>query len=234
LDSNHIDDIINDVRRLIGEDSVGDEENLPQSNHPVVERSTSNHRMKENRPIEYGREEPMKKHKTKKKRRGFGSVIILVSLCLIAFGLYQFLAKQPMAEDIGLGARREGVSSILIAGTDVGGTRTDTIMLLTVDKPEKTMSLVSIPRDTLVSGNYSLPKINGCYGWSGGGVAGMEELMLRVSESIGFMPDGYALVELDGFVSLVDIMGGIQFDVPVDMQYHDPAQDLTIDLQWVL
>ena len=58
----------------------------------------------------------------------------------------------------------------------------------------------------------------------------MEMLLQRVTESIGFPPDGYVLVNLSAFVELVDIMGGVRFDVPVSMQYSDPSQDLYIDL----
>ena len=92
------------------------------------------------------------------------------------------------------------------------------------------MRLVSIPRDTLVYCSYSVPKINSAYGWAGGGEEGMDELLSRVSEIIGFRPDGYMLIGLETFEQLVDCMGGVTFDVPVDMQYSDPAQGLEIDL----
>lgn len=52
----------------------------------------------------------------------------------------------------------------------------------------------------------------------------MQELLLRVSEIIGFEPDGYAVVDLSVFEQLVDLMGGITFDVPVDMHYSDPRR----------
>lgn len=59
----------------------------------------------------------------------------------------------------------------------------------------------------------------------------MQELLLRVSEIIGFTPDGYVVVDLSIFRQLVDLMGGVTFDVPVDMHYSDPTQNLSIDLQ---
>ena len=55
-------------------------------------------------------------------------------------------------------------------------------------------------------------------------------LLTRVSQCIGFRPDGYILVDLEVFVELVDAMGGVTFDVPVDMYYNDPSQALYIDL----
>jgi anionic cell wall polymer biosynthesis LytR-Cps2A-Psr (LCP) family protein len=58
----------------------------------------------------------------------------------------------------------------------------------------------------------------------------MEELMRQVYAVIGFMPDGYMLVNLDAFVDIVNLMGGVDFDVPMDMSYCDPAQNLYISL----
>lgn len=52
-----------------------------------------------------------------------------------------------------------------------------------------------------------------------------------VADIIGYRPDGYMLISLDGFVDIVDIMGGVEFDVPQDMFYEDPSQDLYIDLK---
>lgn len=115
-------------------------------------------------------------------------------------------------------------------GTDEGGYRTDTMMLFSVNRATGSMSLVSIPRDTLIYCEYSVPKINSAYGWASGGEAGMEQLLMRVGEIIGFQPDGYVLVDLSVFEQLVDTMGGVTFNVPVDMHYSDPSQNLTIDL----
>ena len=105
------------------------------------------------------------------------------------------------------------------------------MMLLSIDRANGTLSLVSIPRDTLVFCEYAIPKINSAYGWGGGGEDGMRELMLRVSEIIGFEPDGYVLIGLEGFETLIDAMGGVEFNVPIDMRYSDPTQGLEIDLR---
>ena len=168
----------------------------------------------------------------KKKRHGFRNfVLVLLALALLVLALAVFvLPSQPVA-DMGLGARRSGVSTILLAGTDRDGLRTDTLMLLTVDRPAGSLSLVSIPRDTLVNGGYAVPKINTVYAANNGGEEGIEMLMTRVAECIGFRPDGYMLIRLEAFVELVDRLGGVKFHVPVDMFYNDPAQDLYIDLK---
>lgn len=167
----------------------------------------------------------------KRKRHPFRNfVIVLLLLALLALtAAVLLLPNQPTASE-SLGSRRDGVSTILLAGTDLGGMRTDTLMLLTLDRPGRSLSLVSIPRDTLVNGSYTIPKINSVYGANNGGEEGIEMLLTRVSQCIGFRPDGYVLIELDAFVSLVDTLGGVEFNVPLDMYYNDPGQDLLIDL----
>ena len=178
------------------------------------------------------REQQAAKTQPKKRRgRGFLKAVLAIVLVLAVLlgGVHFFVAKQPEAET-GLGARKAGCSTILIAGTDEGGYRTDTMMLLSVNRAKGTMSLVSIPRDTLIYCEYSVPKINSAYGWASGGEAGMQQLYKRVEEIIGFEPDGYVLVDLSVFEQLVDTMGGVTFDVPVDMHYSDPSQGLSIDL----
>ena len=166
-----------------------------------------------------------------KKRHPLRALLLIVLALLIAGTAALFvLARQPVAENVS-GSRKSGCSTILIAGTDRDGYRTDTMMLLSIDRSRGTIGLVSIPRDTLVYCEYSVPKINSAYGWAGGSEDGMAELMQRVQEIIGFAPDGYVLIDLEGFEALVDHMGGVEFNVPMDMQYSDPSQGLEIDLR---
>ena len=48
---------------------------------------------------------------------------------------------------------------------------------------------------------------------------------------MGFPLDFYITLDLDAFVEMVDAVGGVDFDVPVEMYYDDPAQDLHIHFQ---
>ncbi len=175
-------------------------------------------------------EAPPRKRR-RKKRHGFRNFVIILLCVVLAVALFwNFYGKQPVSESSAM-ARKSGFSTILIIGTDDGGWRTDTMMLVSIDSKNKTVSLLSIPRDTYVYGGYRVPKINAAYGNAGRGDAGMEELMTRISEITGYRPDGYVMVSLSAFVNIVDIMGGVEFDVPQDMNYSDPAQDLYIDLK---
>ena len=128
-------------------------------------------------------------------------------------------------------SHKEGFYNILIVGTDDDGTRTDTIMIARMDVKDHTVAIMSIPRDTLIESSMTVPKINGAYGYAGKGEKGIKNLKSHLSTLLGFEVDGYANVNLNAFVELVDLVDGVEFDVPMRMYYSDPTQDLYIDLQ---
>lgn len=119
---------------------------------------------------------------------GLRIALVLVLLLTIGAAVFHFLIARAPQSEAALSARKKGCATILVAGTDEGGYRTDSMLLLNIERTEKAIHLVSIPRDTLIYCEYSVPKINSAYGWAGGGEAGMQELLLRVSEIIGFEP----------------------------------------------
>ena len=123
-----------------------------------------------------------------------------------------------------------GTYNILIVGTDGDGTRTDTIMVANLNLAEKSVALMSIPRDTFVYGN-AIPKINGVYGAYGKGEKGINALKKTIHDTLGFMVDGYVIVDLEAFVKIVDLVGGVRFNVPMNMKYDDPTQNLHINLK---
>ena len=172
--------------------------------------------------------QPVKKKRRKKRHHWFlWLLLIIIALAVLTVAL----GKQPIRETAGAGTRTDGISTFVLAGTDAEGERTDTIMLVSINGKDHTTSIMSIPRDTYVDAPYSVPKINSAYGYAGGKKQGMEELLKQISNIIGFMPDGYIQVDLNDFVTVVNFMGGVDFDVPMDMDYEDPTQDLYIHLK---
>ena len=108
-------------------------------------------------------------------------------------------------------------------GTDDGNGNADTIMVATYDVQEQTVGVVSVPRDTIVKqAGQGYPKINGVY------AKGVDAMCTEVGKLLGIPIDYYLTVNLKGFVKLVDAVGGVDFNVPVDMDYDDPAQNLSI------
>ena len=124
--------------------------------------------------------------------------------------------------------RRDLCYTFLLMGTDDGNGNADTLMVATYDVAQQRVGVVSIPRDTIVDRTWSrYPKINGAYG--GGG--GVERVRQEVSHLLGIPIDFYVKVDIRAFVALVDEVGGVDFEVPVDMNYDDPWQNLSIHYQ---
>ena len=124
------------------------------------------------------------------------------------------------------GARKENCYTFLLFGTDKGGSNTDTIMVASYDVGNQKLNLMSIPRDTMVNVPWDVKKINSVYGRRG--LDGFRE---QIAKLIGFTPDYYVNIDLQAFVDVVDLIGGVEFDVPIAMHYHDPYQNLNIDLE---
>ena len=172
--------------------------------------------------------QPRTEREKPKKRHGFLKflLILLLILALLAAAFWFLYPKRPD----GAAVKTGDVSTILIAGTDRDGTRTDTMMLLYINNDTGAVNLLSIPRDTIAYEDGSDMKLNAVYGYGGCGEKGMKLLMEEMKDIIGYVPDGYILVDFDGLAELIDTMGGIDFDVPCDMYYDDPTQDLHIDI----
>lgn len=128
--------------------------------------------------------------------------------------------------------RKDGCYTFLIAGKDKAAGLTDTVLVGMMDTKAHTLKFYSIPRDTAVNISWSPKKINQYYPAAvNNGRDGVEALIGGVQSLLGYRVDSYAIFDVDVFVELVDIMGGVYFDVPIDMDYDDPGQDLYIHVQ---
>lgn len=104
--------------------------------------------------------------------------------------------------------------------------RSDTIMLLSLDFDKKSISALSIPRDTRVTApDGKTGKINATY--RRGGAKLVAE---TVGELLGVKPDYYITVTPDALKLLVDQLGGVTVETIDAMQYNDAAAGLHIDL----
>lgn len=122
----------------------------------------------------------------------------------------------------------KGKMNLLLLGVDDGGNRSDTIMVISVDNVNNSVKLLSIPRDTKITlNNGSTVKMNALIGFPQ-----REELVIETIKTITKMPiHYYCEVDFDGFIEIIDILGGVDYNVPFDMDYDDPAQDLHIHLK---
>ena len=111
---------------------------------------------------------------------------------------------------------------------DISTELTDTIMLCAYFPQEQKVSILSIPRDTFVgddpNNTTSYDKINALYQTS------PERTLQAVRELTGVDVRNYVVINNNALIKLIDAVGGIYFDVPIDMWYDDESQNLHIYL----
>ena len=113
---------------------------------------------------------------------------------------------------------------------------TDSIMVASYNPQTQQASMLSIPRDTYVgrkNKNSATPnylasyKMNSVYRNG----TNIPETITRVEELVGIKIHNYVLVDTDAIVQIVDAIGGVTFNVPIDMNYDDTNQNLHIHLK---
>lgn len=181
-------------------------------------------------------ENEVKKGKKKKKLHIGRTIFLIIIIVCVIIGI-RFAKKLSDLEGnwmaVLLGHDKEtienlGTLRILIMGESTG--MSDTIIVCSYNPKTQNVSMLSIPRDTYVSnGNYKYSgynKINSLY--SGGKTP--EKTVQAVNEITGLDINYYILVDTEALIKLVNLIGGVYFDVPTDMNYDDYGQDLHIHL----
>lgn len=139
--------------------------------------------------------------------------------------------------DVAQSGRKAGIYTFLLAGKDVASGGTDTMLLLSYDTNEKKIWGVNLPRDTMINTSATSKRLNAVYARNRGDKSlsdkervgnGMAALKKEAAKITGITPDFYVLVEWEAIGELVDAIGGVEFEVPFDMDYDDPYQDLHI------
>lgn len=129
------------------------------------------------------------------------------------------------ASDTPVSTRKQDFYTFILLGKDTGGGgNTDTMLLVSYDVPNGTVDLVSIPRDTMINVSWNIKKINAVYA-SSRGIEGLKE---EIDYLTGVKPDFYVAIEWEAIGEIVEALDGVWFDVPFDMNYDDPYQDLYI------
>lgn len=197
-------------------------------------------------------DEPRRSKKAKKRKkkqsdsRGERVVVTLLSLLFLTVAVvatvkYVVRAPEPVTDGEDQQTQQDGTAedsdaiqtisngrerkskycyNILLYGVDNDAGGSDTNMLMRFDAVNKTVDVVSLPRDTLMSNGH---KLNSSYN-----NGGTEKLRSNIEDMLGVPMDFYVSVDLKGFITLIDQIDGVDFDVPEDMDYDDPYQDLHI------
>ncbi|WP_209121748.1 LCP family protein [Alkalihalobacillus sp. BA299] len=175
----------------------------------------------------------------RRKRRKFLWVLIpllLVVLPIVGYGSYMTYklasAAQEVSHDLTRGEKSEkriepidpkhDNFSVLFLGIDTlepesKGARTDSIMLVTFNKEEKSIKMVSIPRDSRVNivGRDRLDKINHAHAFGG-----IDMTIATVEEFLDIPVDYVVRLNFKAFIDVIDAVGGVEVDVPFTFDAH--------------
>ena len=199
---------------------------------------------KENNKRTIQKKEVKNKEKKKKKKIWKKILLILILFLLIAGSCFAYKVYKNgwglsgmLATVVGHDENTRkslGEFKILILGisTDQAEVElTDTIMVASYNPNTQKATLLSIPRDTYTGKNVkkatAYEKINALYSRE----SDAQTTLDAVNELTGLDIQYYVIVKTEALIKLVDVIGGITYNVPIDMDYDDPTQDLHIHLK---
>jgi LCP family protein required for cell wall assembly len=136
---------------------------------------------------------------------------------------------------ISVGPHLENRMNLLLMGVDSNGrhsqrfanTRSDTMIVASIDPESKTVGLVSIPRDSRVriADGHGMDKINSAHALGGPDLA-----METVRQDFGISIDHYVVIDVQGLKKLFEILGPADVLVEKRMRYTDHAAGLHVAL----
>ena len=190
-------------------------------------------------------EKQEKKQVKKKKKKRFRALKVFLAVILIlllafggfvvysgyknGWGLSNMIATVVGHDQNTLKNLDEFRVLLLGVSTDTSAVLTDTIIVASYNPRTQKASLLSIPRDTFVGKNESTAnsynKINALYQTS------TDKILNAVNDLTGLDLQYYVVVDTEALIALVDEIGGVEFNVPIDMDYDDSSQDLHIHLK---
>ena len=171
----------------------------------------------------------------------FGILLMILIISLILWFLVEFKKSDGNVTKATIGMLEKVADNVVEAkevyvlfmgvSTDLKQKLTDTIMLMGYNPEKQKAFIVSIPRDTFVGRNLNTAtakdKINSLYSVS------PEKTVSAVEKLTNVEIDYYVMMNTDSLIKIVDILGGVQFDVPINMNYDDKSQNLHIHLKKV-
>lgn len=171
---------------------------------------------------------------------------LLIMIALAGVTVYAFLGKiqdstnknEPQTSSIAPVTanipEKGNPINILLLGTDDGDPdqprsprRSDTMIVASINPDQKTVNLLSIPRDSKVTipGHPGYDKITHAFFYGGASLA------VRTVEANFHIPiNYYVTIDWQAFIKVVDILGGVDLNVEQDMDYEDPYENLSIHL----
>ncbi|AXI08699.1 LytR family transcriptional regulator [Oceanobacillus zhaokaii] len=171
----------------------------------------------------------------KKKKLGLKITLGIILLLILGAGAYGFSVyksvtdtlkktheplKRSEAEQRVINLSEGDPISILLLGVDQregDRGRPDSLMLLTANPEDKSIKMLSIPRDTYteIIGKGTKDKINHSYTYGG-----VDNSIKTIENFLDVPIDYYVEVNMDGFKDLIDAVGGVTVDNTLDFTYQ--------------
>lgn len=202
----------------------------------------------------------MKRSKQKEKKPSKLSLVLKITLilaaslliCVTTYGMYLTKKVEHAAEQAYEPVENRGETStkrpteikvepiqdnvsILFVGIDDSdirgqgeGSRSDALLLATLNRKTKTVKLLSIPRDSYVYIPYIGYKDKIAHAHAFGGTLATIE---TIEEVFDIPVDYYVRMNFNGFIDVVDALGGIEVEVPYARLEKDEFDRNTVNLQ---
>lgn len=195
------------------------------------------------------------KKKKKKWPRVLFTLILLVILGLGAYAYSLWRQVSGALDDASAGASTQTVPAaekaqnkplaLLLLGMDyrpkIGGMNTDVVMVAAFNPKSNTATVVTIPRDSdLQLDGYSTQKINAFYArfhsksdakGDAADAYARDEMKQMLGKFFDIDINYASVLKFQGFVDIVDKLGGVNVNVDKDMRYVDNADGTNIDLK---
>lgn len=133
--------------------------------------------------------------------------------------------------------------NVLIIGKDRWAFNTDVMIIASYNMEDQSVTMMQIPRDTYINNTKANALLASFYNTALRTEKNTDEALKTacnnlkecLSDAFGFPINYYVMMDLNGFVDIVNVIGGskggIEIDVPYRMYYNDPEQNLHIDLK---
>lgn len=155
------------------------------------------------------------------------SIIAFVSWIVIYAVNYSMGEDEVMSADGTTVIEKEKKKEINALVCGVNDNLTDTMIYVKYNVETGKIAMMSIPRDTYVTNEYCIGhKLNAIY--RGKNIIPLVE---QIQELTGVKIDYYLVFQADMLISMVDAIGGVEVDVPFNMKYDDPTQNLHINIK---
>lgn len=184
---------------------------------------------------------PTKPNKKRKKsnHKGLKIFFIIIAIILIIFfGIFMYRFSKNGFNLQGFLSTLLGQNEETLANLDTldflligeSGNMTDSIMACRYDPKTQKAYMLSIPRDTFIGNSEAnattSDKINCVYNIKKDPM----NTVKAVNKVTGLNLKYYVFVDTKALIEIVDAIGGVDFDVPIDMEYDDTSEDNTLHI----